>query len=340
MTEMNSRNGTSAPPDKGTHSEGAEIRTGKASRPSATAQPTVSIAGPTTTGTASTRLGFDNRPSSSPSASRAPYVPQFSAATQMILKRMRGEAGGLASALASATASGGSRPTFSPATYESISKTITSNISSSTSLVTTPASSSSPSSTPATLTLPVSSTPKLARRSTVALASQKRKRGRDDDSDASSLAEASDYGEGIKKRTIKPSAFNTPTTTKSGRHILKPDTYDPAAEDNIKKRNQLGKRTTEQALCKKCTRMHSPATNQMVFCDGCNDPWHQRCHDPWIEDGVIKDPTLNWYCAVCTAKRERLQPKKKVVVPQQQPALVPWPNEGAREASHRVPVAL
>lgn len=145
--------------------------------------------------------------------------------------------------------------------------------------------------------------------------SQKRKRthGDGDTSDVSSPAEGSDYGEGIKK--AKPKQAATPQITQSGRRILKPDTYDPAAEDNAKKNARLGKRTTEQALCKKCTRMHSPATNQMVFCDGCNDPWHQRCHDPWIEDEIIKDQSLKWYCVICQARRERLQPKKKVELP-------------------------
>lgn len=308
--------------------------TGKAST-TTTAQSTMSAADRTAIGTASTHHGSDSRSFSSPSTGRAPYIPQFSAATQMILKRMRGEAGGLASALASATAPGVPRPNFSPENYESARKKIVANMNSGKSPAVIPPSLPSPSSSPATLTLPISSTPKTGRASSLALSSQKRKRGKEDDSDASSPAEASDYGEGIKKTTLKTSASNTPTTTKSGRHILKPDTYDPAAEDNIKKRNQLGKRTTEQALCKKCTRMHSPATNQMVFCDGCNDPWHQRCHEPWIADEVVKNPTVSWYCAICAAKRERLQPKKKLVVQQQQPVLGPWPTTVAREVINK-----
>lgn len=252
----------------------------------------------------------------------------------MILKRMRGETGGLATALASVTAPGAPKPNFTPSTYESARKQIVANMHSGKDSVTRAKSLSSPSTPPATLTLPASSTPKVSKESVRLLASQKRKRGRDDDSDVSSLAEASDYGEGIKKKIVKASASSTPTTTKSGRHILKPDTYDPAAEDNIKKRNQLGKRTTEQALCKKCTRMHSPASNQMVFCDGCNDPWHQLCHDPWIEDEVVKNPAVSWYCISCAAKRERLQPKKKIVVQPQKPALGPWPNKGPQEVTN------
>ncbi|KAK3338017.1 hypothetical protein B0H65DRAFT_310579 [Neurospora tetraspora] len=102
------------------------------------------------------------------------------------------------------------------------------------------------------------------------------------------------------------------TMTKSGRQVLKPTTYNPAAVDAANKKHRstasthhYGKRTAEQALCKKCTRMHSPAQNPMVFCDGCNEGWHQRCHDPQIETQVIRDQTRGWVCSVCVAKREQ-----------------------------------
>lgn len=331
------------------------------------------------------------RSSSQSSARRAPYVPQFSAATQMILKRMRGETGGLGSALATAAAPGAAaaaaRLSFPQATYESMRERITANLggggggssSSRGSLSMMPAP-SSPSmgtttttttpTTSATLPLPLSSSPRprttASPSSTIRLAAAaapgqktKRKRGKDDDgggrSGASSPAEASDYGEGIRKSALKPvvstsgsaSAAGTPTTmttttttptmTKSGRHVLKPDTYDPAAEDNARRRSRLGAtaaRTAEQALCKRCTRMHSPATNQMVFCDGCNDPWHQRCHEPWIEDDVVRDPSAEWYCAACAAKRERAQPRKKVVVVEQ-PRFGSWAGKPAVQVRRR-----
>lgn len=242
----------------------------------------------------------------------------------MILKRMRGESGGLGSALASVTAPGAPTPIIPQSTYDSVRERIAANIRGGIGLsVPAPPSAppSSPSTTSNTLSLPMSS-PKQGNKAALALSGQKRKRLQDDGSDASSLAEASDYGEGIKKTARKSTPSSTPTTTKSGRQILKPDTYDPAAEDNAKKRNRLGTRTTEQALCKRCTRMHSPAANQMVFCDGCNDPYHQRCHDPWIEDEVVRDPDLKWYCVVCATKRERLQPRKKAVV--EQPRFGSW----------------
>jgi hypothetical protein len=119
-------------------------------------------------------------------------------------------------------------------------------------------------------------------------------------------------------------------TTKSGRQVLKPTTYNPAAMDSSsgKKRVYSKTRTTEQALCKLCTRMASPDWNQIVFCDGCNDPWHQQCHDPWIPDDLVKDSSKTWYCSTCQTKRDHQTSSKKqrVVSTVTIPTTVPWTN--------------
>lgn len=302
MADTNTTTGASAPVEKDND--------GKGTTPAAPASAAASQPPAPASRSSSPYVSDGSRKFSSP------YTPQFSPATQMILKRMRGEAGGLTSALASATAPDAPRPNFPRPVYESVRERIVASMTSGNtmSLPAPPSSSSSITASTLRFTSKPAVTSGSNGRPPVAVG-QKRKRphGDGDTSDVSSPAEGSDYGEGIKK--TKPKQAATPQITQSGRRILKPDTYDPAAEDNAKKNARLGKRTTEQALCKRCTRMHSPATNQMVFCDGCNDPWHQRCHDPWIEDEIIKDQSLKWYCVICQAKRERLQPKKRVEPP-------------------------
>ena len=129
----------------------------------------------------------------------------------------------------------------------------------------------------------------------------------DDDDDASSVSSFSEqsYSDAPNDGTGQSVPL---TTTKSGRNVMKPDSYNPAAmEAACKKRANSGKRTVEQALCKKCTRMYSPAGNQMVFCDGCNDGWHQLCHDPWIQDDIVRDQARGWFCSACTTKRYQQQ---------------------------------
>lgn len=133
--------------------------------------------------------------------------------------------------------------------------------------------------------------------------------GDDDSSSLSSLTEQSESEAGASSGATPAAA---PTMTKSGRQVQKPEAYNPAAMDAASKRRaHYGKRTAEQALCRKCTRMHSPADNQMVFCDGCNEGWHQLCHEPWIHDDVVRDHARGWFCAACQAKRERKQQQQQ-----------------------------
>ncbi|KAK0722023.1 hypothetical protein B0T26DRAFT_641378 [Lasiosphaeria miniovina] len=300
---------------------------------------------------------------SSFSPTRPPYIPQFTAATQMILKRMKGEPSSLSSALSAASPS--MTADIKPATYEDVKRRLVMSMNTSTSMtMQMPVAAPSPSPSPvvpiptlappvpmptppryrdpnmsairrissglsgpgklpsakaaqAKFAAPVESKPKKLKALAVPKASgvkRKRVKGADDDasSSLSSLTDLSDR---------EPPATNTPpavplTMTKSGRQVQKPMTYNPAAMDtNTKKRAQYGKRTAQQALCKKCTRMHSPASNQMVFCDGCNDGWHQMCHEPWIDDEAVRDQSRAWFCATCQAKRERHLTKKQRIEP-------------------------
>lgn len=63
-------------------------------------------------------------------------------------------------------------------------------------------------------------------------------------------------------------------------------------------------RPGEASVCKNCGRGHSPASNMIVFCDGCNGPWHQYCHDPPISSEVIRIEEREWFCADCLVLRE------------------------------------
>ncbi len=144
----------------------------------------------------------------------------------------------------------------------------------------------------------------------------KRKRGKGQDGeDASSLSSSSDDEDGDGDDQKAP-AMATPTTTKSGRQVTKPIAYNPAEMDSIsKKRVYYGKRKPGEAMCKRCSRLASVDADQIVFCDGCEGAWHQLCHDPEIDDSVVQDPNVKWFCAGCMAKRERVSKKIKIEAP-------------------------
>jgi PHD-finger len=77
----------------------------------------------------------------------------------------------------------------------------------------------------------------------------------------------------------------------------KPPLYKPAPKKV--------KRTPGQyAVCKNCSRGPSPASNAIVFCDGCNTPWHQHCHEPPIKQEFLLEVDRDWFCADCVLLRE------------------------------------
>nr|OQO16100.1 hypothetical protein B0A51_17066 [Rachicladosporium sp. CCFEE 5018] len=116
------------------------------------------------------------------------------------------------------------------------------------------------------------------------------------------------------------SEIATPTTTltKSGRTISKPTTYipppapSPTTQPIYKRRKPASRKNPESAVCKLCLRGVSPAGNMIVFCDGCNTPYHRWCHKPPIAQEVIEEVEREWFCRVC--ERERIEPVEEVMV--------------------------
>ncbi|KAF2765263.1 hypothetical protein EJ03DRAFT_331144 [Teratosphaeria nubilosa] len=99
------------------------------------------------------------------------------------------------------------------------------------------------------------------------------------------------------------------TMTKSGRAVSKPTSYVPPTAPSpitgVKRRKTYLKKP-ESAVCKVCLRGTSPATNMIVFCDGCNTPYHRYCHHPPIDQTVIDQVDKEWFCQKC--EKERVVP--------------------------------
>lgn len=98
------------------------------------------------------------------------------------------------------------------------------------------------------------------------------------------------------------------TMTKSGRSVQKPTSFvpPPASPVASNKRKRPYRKNPESAVCKMCLRGTSPATNMIVFCDGCNTPYHRYCHHPPIDQTVVDEVDKEWYCKQC--ERERVLP--------------------------------
>jgi succinate---hydroxymethylglutarate CoA-transferase len=266
---------------------------------------------------------------------RAPFSVQFSAATEMILKRLRGEGGPLNPSSALGLGAGGA---VQPPGYEDVRRSVLQGMKTTLNMdmpVTTPtvpkkgARASTARISTSTISTPTASAPiivnasagtmggtgggsgsanrgKIPAKSGKARAGNKRKRAKDE-----SESEVSDVMSGLGEDSDSDGAGSVthlPTQTLSGRKVVKPTQFSPAAVEGPSRKRGGYKRTgrnVDQALCKRCGRGHSPASNMIVFCDGCNLGWHQMCHDPMVSDELVRDESKEWFCNDCSAKREK-----------------------------------
>ena len=140
------------------------------------------------------------------------------------------------------------------------------------------------------------------------IAKKKRKRGSDDEDDADDTDASEEFtplaitssGRRINPTQTYSPVVLEPSTTARKSSQSTPTSIPPIAAQKLKKRRKPG----EAAVCINCGRGHSPNSNQIVFCDGCNTPWHQFCHDRPITPTVIQFEEKEWICTDCEVIRE------------------------------------
>ncbi|TKX25692.1 hypothetical protein C1H76_2342 [Elsinoe australis] len=98
------------------------------------------------------------------------------------------------------------------------------------------------------------------------------------------------------------------TATRSGRSVQKPTSFAPPPLPSpiagVKRKRHVHRKNPELTVCVVCLRPHSPQGNMIVFCDGCNTPYHRYCHRPAISQVVVDEPDREWYCAECQRENE------------------------------------
>ncbi|GAW16680.1 hypothetical protein ANO14919_061160 [Xylariales sp. No.14919] len=228
--------------------------------PPAATLPAVPATGPAPSPTPTSAASVE--PSSTDSAAQRPYIPQFSAATQMILSRINSKPGSLSAALSSASSMARS---IEKSAFEDAKRRLVMNMNTSLTMpmptpkkVPPPPPSSTDSSlqlkTPAPapttgaakplLTKPTASKLLPPKQKGKAARGTKRKRGKENLEVSSSLTDLSDTDTDAAK------AQKAATMTKSGRQVQKPAQFNPVDSAGSQKRKSYGKRTAEQALCK------------------------------------------------------------------------------------------
>lgn len=268
-------------------------------------------------GTSAPPAGSSNANAGEPSPPK--YVPQFSAATEMILQRMKaGITGGLSSIGITGT----------PPGYEEMRRNVMLGMKTTQNMqINTPPPRYQTSKKPTpkanvapkleTSTRPVNSAgPKKRGGKGGPRTGQKRKRTKDDSESADDSDNLSGLGGDSDSDMSKNAVTEMPKITQSGRQIVKPTQFVPTLpETNSRKRSSAStnkrSQNQEQALCKRCGRGNSPQNNMIVFCDGCNLGWHQMCHDPEVSAEEVKDEEAPWYCNGCAKKRGIKPPPSK-----------------------------
>jgi len=81
--------------------------------------------------------------------------------------------------------------------------------------------------------------------------------------------------------------------TKFGRKVQAPQQFQPATTTSRKRRP-----ADDTHFCHICSRAGAPGNNALVFCDMCDTPYHQRCHNPPISDATLNSGN-KWYCSSC-----------------------------------------
>ncbi|KAJ5083708.1 hypothetical protein N7456_013135 [Penicillium angulare] len=98
-----------------------------------------------------------------------------------------------------------------------------------------------------------------------------------------------------------PMSASESRTSRAGRIIKAPTAYAPALSETPTGKRSFRKK--DSIVCVHCQRGHSPSTNMIVFCDGCNATWHQNCHDPVIDNQVVLEQDAEWHCRSCKPVR-------------------------------------
>ncbi len=261
------------------------------------------------------------------------YVPQFSATTEMILKRINS---GATSSLSSIGITG------MPPGYEDMRRSVLQGMKTSANMeipATPPtnrrASTKASGSGSARATPTPGSGKGKGKATPKSRAGTKRKRVKAEESMSEEESEEdnmSKVGSGSDSDSSEEVVM-LPKITQSGRQIVKPTQFVPQAYEPSAKRRAPSKKSQEQALCKRCGRGHSPDNNMIVFCDGCNGGWHQQCHDPHVSDEAIKDEDAPWFCAECSRKKGL----KTVPVPES-PKGVSWAGKSTEEVRSPFPL--
>ncbi|KAF5505810.1 Origin recognition complex subunit 4 [Colletotrichum siamense] len=111
---------------------------------------------------------------------------------------------------------------------------------------------------------------------------------------------------GRSKQTPAKATPKAASTTKPRRPAPKAVEEDPVEEDEEEEPEleveggpaEEEEESEDEDICVVCSKPDSKAGNKILFCDGCDGCYHQKCHN------VPKVPKGDWYCDDCVQQKE------------------------------------
>ncbi|KAL1296910.1 hypothetical protein AAFC00_004521 [Neodothiora populina] len=136
-------------------------------------------------------------------------------------------------------------------------------------------------------------------------------------------------GDSAVKRTATPKSTNVKKKGEESAKTIKVSAATPksAAKQAVAEvAPALEEEVPEDTACKICGKLTSPKTNMMVVCDGCENAYHQKCHNPPIANRLIKDEDSEWFCVECVFRRGATTGATATVVPKRKAGRPPKPK--------------
>ena len=113
-----------------------------------------------------------------------------------------------------------------------------------------------------------------------------------------------------KKKSEPRKVQESPRPAHKGTESKQPPASDPAEKDEDEDEE-------DEDVCEICLKPDSNPPNEIIFCDGCDLGFHQKCHN------LPEIPDDDWFCKNCSQDDAAKTPQRASVIPRAPPTDAP-----------------
>ncbi|KAL0944407.1 origin recognition complex subunit 4 [Colletotrichum truncatum] len=98
--------------------------------------------------------------------------------------------------------------------------------------------------------------------------------------------------------TVKPTKSRKGSAKALEEEPVEEEESEPEAEEEKAEDEEQEEGNEDEDVCAICSKPDSKAGNRILFCDGCDKAYHQKCYD------IPRVPRGDWYCNDCVQQKE------------------------------------